>query len=166
MRLGAKYMNWLNPCTQITDAVLLKLEKNNSTQYFKQTQYFTQNRGVCQGCHFSPALFDTYIYKWTCYSVGQLCCSRLLPLTVDIDVKSLFFADDLVLLSASEEGLQLQLDIRESPWGKSKKIYIMIFQKHSECQEGRYQFTINKAVIPHSMSCTYCRNNANSLREL
>lgn len=41
----------------------------------------------------------------------------------------------------------------------------MIFQKHSECQEGRYQFTINKAVIPHSMSCTYCRNNANSLRD-
>ena len=74
---------------------------------------------------------------------------------------SLFYADDLVLLSSTEQGLQQQLDIVEKyckNWALAvnmKTANVMIFQKYPSCQENKYQFTINEHVIEHSMSYTY-----------
>ena len=79
----------------------------------------------------------------------------------DIEVKSLFYADDLVLLSPTEQELQQQLDIVEKycqNWAlvvNMKTNNIMIFQKRPRCQENKHQFTINKHVIEHCMSYTY-----------
>ena len=80
---------------------------------------------------------------------------------LDREVKSLFYAEDLVLLTPTEKGLQQQLDIVEKDcqnWALAvnmKKTNFMIFQKRPRCQENKYQFTINKHVIEHSMSYTY-----------
>ena len=80
---------------------------------------------------------------------------------LDREVKSLFYADDLVLLSPTEQGLQQQLDIVEKycqNWTLAvnmKKTNVMIFQKCPRCQENKHLFTINNHIIEHSMSYTY-----------
>ena len=80
---------------------------------------------------------------------------------LDREVKSLFYADDLVLLSPTEQGLQQQLDIVEKycqNWALAvnmKKTNVMIFKERPRCQENKHHFTINKHVIEHSMSYTY-----------
>ena len=77
------------------------------------------------------------------------------------EVKFLFYADDLVLLSPTEQGLQQQMGIVEKYckyWALAvnmKKTNVMIFQKRPTCQENKYQFTINNHIIEHSMSYTY-----------
>ena len=76
----------------------------------KQTEFFTQRRGVCQGCNLSLTLFNVYINELA-VELDQ-CAAPGLSL-LDREVKSLFYADDLVLLSPTEQGLQQQLDIVE-----------------------------------------------------
>ena len=79
---------------------------------------------------------------------------------LDREVKSLFYADDLVLLPPTEQGPQQQLDIVKKfcqNWALAvnvKKTNI-IFQKRPRCQENKHQFTINNHVIEHSRSYTY-----------
>ncbi|KAF0027122.1 hypothetical protein F2P81_019863 [Scophthalmus maximus] len=74
----------------------------------------------------------------------------------DREVKSLLYADDLVLVSPTEQGLQQQLDIVEKYgqiWtltANMKKTNIMIFQKRPRCQ-----FTINNRIIELTISYTY-----------
>ena len=80
---------------------------------------------------------------------------------LDKDVTSLFYTDDLVLLSPTEEGKQQQLDMVENycqKWALAvnmKKTNVTIFQKHPRCQENKYQFTIHNHIIEHSVSYTY-----------
>ena len=65
---------------------------------------------------------------------------------LDREVRSLFYADDLVLLSPTEQGLQKQLDIVEKycqNWALAvnmKKTNIIIFQKRPRCQKNKHQF--------------------------
>ena len=124
----------------------------------KQTELFTQGRGVCQGCNLSPTLFNVYINELA-VELDQ-CAAPGLSL-LDREVKSLFYADDLVLLSLTEQGLQQQLDIEEKycqRWALAvnmKKTNVMIFQKHPRCQGNKPQFTINNHITEHNMSYTY-----------
>ena len=124
----------------------------------KQTDFFTQRRGVRQGCNLSPTLFNIYINELA-VKLDQ-CTAPGLSL-LDREVKSLFYADDLVLLSPTKQGLQQQLDIVEQycqNWALAiniKKTNVMIFQKRPRCQEDKYQFSMNNHVIEHTMSYNY-----------
>lgn len=106
----------------------------------KQTEFFTQRRGVRQGCNLSPTLFNIYINELAV----QLdhCAAPGLSL-LDREVKCLLYADDLVLLSPTEQGLQQQLDIVDQyckNWALAvnmKKTNVMVFQKRPRCPENK-----------------------------
>ena len=68
----------------------------------KQTEFFTQRRGVRQGCNLNPTLFNLYINELA-VQLDQ-CPSPGLSL-LDREVKCLLYADDLDLLSPTEQGV-------------------------------------------------------------
>lgn len=124
----------------------------------KQTEFFRQERGVRQGCSLSPTLFNIYINELA-VQLGQ---SAGLGLTLqNTEIKFLLFADDLVLLSPTEQGLQHHLDLLASycqTWALTvnpTKTKIMIFQKKPRCQENRYLFTLGSTALEHTMQYTY-----------
>ncbi|KAI4885658.1 hypothetical protein NFI96_003646 [Prochilodus magdalenae] len=124
----------------------------------KHTEFFTQERGVRQGCSLSPTLFNIYINELAV----QLEQSAAPGLTLqDGEVKFLLYADDLVLLSPSSQGLQQHLDLLEQycqNWALAvnmKKTKVMVFQKKPRCQEQRYQFTLGRTALEHTMQYTY-----------
>ena len=68
------------------------------------TKTFTYNRGVRQGCILSPALFNLFLNE-----LPQLLeCPEVDPFVLPNGTKlsCLLYADDLVLLSHSQQGLQ------------------------------------------------------------
>ena len=74
----------------------------------KQTEYFTQERSVRQGCPLSPTLFNIYINELA--KTLEQSAAPGLSLN-DSEIKFLLFADDLVLLSTTEFGLQQHLNV-------------------------------------------------------
>ena len=98
----------------------------------KQTHFFPQGRGVRQECSLSPTLFNMYINELA----RALKQSAALVLTLlESEFKCLLFADDLVLLSPTKQGLQQHLDILHrycQTWALTvnlSKTRIMVFQK-------------------------------------
>ena len=77
------------------------------------------------------------------------------------EVKFLLFADDLMLLSPSEQGLQQHLDLLAKfcqNWAltvNQTKTKIMIFQKKPRCQKNKYMFTLGCTILEHTMKYTY-----------
>ena len=124
----------------------------------KRTEFFTQGCGVRQGCNLSPALFNIYINE-----LAVLLEQSAAPgLTLfDKEVKCLLYADDLVLLSPTEQGLQQHLNLLEQycqNWALAvnlKKTKIMIFQKKPRCQENRYKWTLGNTALEHTLNYTY-----------
>ncbi len=101
----------------------------------QRTEYFSQERGVRQGCCLSPTLFNIYINELADLldqsdSPGQ----ELLH----TEVKYLLYADDLIILSKTPEGLQNNLNILTKychDWNLEvniPKTKIMIFQKKTQ----------------------------------
>ena len=75
-----------------------------------QSNFFSTNRGVKQGDNLSPTLFNIFIDDFTEY----LDISKTSPVKLNnIQFNSLFFADDLLLVSESADGLQHCLDALE-----------------------------------------------------
>ena len=71
------------------------------------TEYFNIDRGVRQGDSLSPTLFNIYINDLSEIFTQD----DSFPLTLDTSkIGSLLFADDLLILSDSKEGLQKSLD--------------------------------------------------------
>jgi hypothetical protein len=66
---------------------------------------FTVGAGLRQGCVLSPLLFIIYMDRIARRSQGEECV-----MIGDVRVKSLLFADDLVLLASSESDLQRALE--------------------------------------------------------
>lgn len=124
----------------------------------KHTEFFTQNRGVRQGCGLSPTLFNIYINELA-VQLEQSAAPGL-PL-YDTEVKFLLYADDLVLLSPTAGGLHQHLDLLERYWQhwalaiNPKKTKVMIFQKKPRCQENRYRLTLGSIALEHTMQYTY-----------
>ncbi len=71
------------------------------------TSNFRCNRGVKQGCLFSPLLFGLYLDALEGCLDDKECDALALA---DVRVWLLFFADDLALTSESKVGLQQQLN--------------------------------------------------------
>lgn len=76
-----------------------------------RTEFFQQGRGVRQGCSLSPTLFNIYINELA----EALERSDSIPGLAlhHSEVKCLLYADDLVLLSPTAEGLQHSLALLE-----------------------------------------------------
>ncbi len=74
----------------------------------KRTEFFSQGRGVRQGCPLSPTFFNIYINELS--KVLEQSSAPGLTLH-ESNIKFLLFADDLVLRSPTEEGIQENLDI-------------------------------------------------------
>jgi hypothetical protein len=71
------------------------------------TSNFRCQQGVKQGCPFSPLLFGLYLDALKGHLDGRKCDA---PALTDVHVWLLLFANDLILTSESEVGLQQQLD--------------------------------------------------------
>ena len=93
----------------------------------QRTEYFTQGRGVKQGCCISPALFNLNELA------DQLDRSAAPGLTLlDTEIKYLLYADDLILLSPTRDGLQHNLSILEQYCHNnsiSRKLKLWAFKK-------------------------------------
>ncbi len=76
----------------------------------RERDYFSQTKGVRQGCSLSPTLFNIYINELA----SALDKSSCPGLTLEgREIKCLLYADDLLLLSPHEEGLHQSLSILE-----------------------------------------------------
>ena len=97
-----------------------------------RSQSFGINLGVRQGCVLSPILFNIFLSDLakSLQEIGNA------PMVDDIGINSLFWADDLVLFSRDEEGLQKMLHVLETYCRKNhiqvntKKTKCMVFNKN------------------------------------
>ena len=75
---------------------------------------------------------------------------------LESEVKRLLFADDLVLLSSTKEGLQQHLDLLHrfcQTWALTvnlSKTKIMVFQKISSRQDHKYKFRLDTVALEHT----------------
>lgn len=124
----------------------------------KHTDFFPQSRGVRQGCSLSPTLFNIYINELA-RALEQSAAPGIS--LADTEVKCLLFADDLVLLSPTKEGLQQHLDLLHQfsqTWALTvnlTKTKIMIFQKRSSPQNHNYKFFLDTIALEHTKNYTY-----------
>lgn len=124
----------------------------------QRTEFFPQGRGVRQGCSLSPTLFNIYINQLA----NMLEHAPFQGLTLhDTEIKCLLYADDLVLLSPTKEGLQDGLDLLEDycqSWALTvnlQKTRVMMFQKRSRSQGPTHTFTLSHRTIESTKAYTY-----------
>ncbi len=124
----------------------------------KRTDYFSQTKGVRQGCSLSPTLFNIYINELA----SALDKSSCPGLTLEgREIKCLLYADDLLLLSPHEEGLHQSLSILEKyskNWAlpiNMEKSKIMIFQKKPRLADKKYEFKIGETILNHVTCYNY-----------
>ncbi len=124
----------------------------------QRTEFFPQGRGVRQGCSLSPTLFNIYINQLA----NILERAPIQGLTLhDTEIKCLLYADDLVLLSPTEEGLQDSLNLLEDfcqSWALTvnlQRTRVMMFQKRSRSQRPTHTFTLAHRTIETTKTYTY-----------
>ncbi len=105
----------------------------------------------------SPTLFNIYIDELT-----QLLENSSAP-GLDLEgkeVKCLLYADDLLLLSQTKQGMQEYLNILHDyciNWAikvNLDKTEIVIFQKKARSKSKKYQFTLGETTLSHTMEYT------------
>ncbi len=123
----------------------------------QRTEFFPHGRGVRQGCSLSPTLFNIYINQLA----NILEHAPIQGLTLhDTEIKCLLYADDLVLLSLTEEGLQDSLNLLEDfcqSWALTvnlQKTRVMMFQKRSRSQGPTHTFTLAHRTIETTKTYT------------
>ena len=94
--------NFLNLIRDIYKQTKCAVKINNKT-----TQFFNYNKGVLQGNPLSPILFNIFINE--IFKKVQN-TNSMLTLDGTNYFNALMYADDLILLSTTEEGLQNSLD--------------------------------------------------------
>ena len=121
----------------------------------KTTKYFKYKRGVQQGNPLSPLLFNLFIND-----IFESIKNES-PLTLDNVnfINNLMYADDLIILSTTPEGLQKSLDALEEYCNKwklninIKKTKCMIFSKG--CNIKNTNFILNKNIIENVKEFKY-----------
>ena len=110
----------------------------------KFTQFFKYEKGVLQGNPLSPILFNVYINDL----FEELSKVNKSPVTLNGKDKifALMFADDLIILSTSEKGLQDSLNILDSycqKWDLEvnlKKTKCMIFKEGNRVDKTSFSY--------------------------
>ena len=80
---------------------------------------------------------------------------------LESEVICLMFADDLVLMAPTKEGLQQHIDILHrfcQTWALTvnlSKTKIMVFQKRSSRQDHKYKFHLDIIALEHTKNYTY-----------
>ena len=102
---------------------------------YTRSEFFNYDKGVRQGCILSPLLFNLYLNELPFILNNNAKDSILLP--DGSDLNCLLYADDLLLISNSAEGLQQSLD-RLSKYCQDwilkinpTKTKVIVFQKKS-----------------------------------
>ena len=105
------------------------------------TPYFTSHRGVKQGCNLSPCLFNTFVND-ICNKVNNLD-----PVDLNgLKFNCILYADDLLLLSTTHEGLQNGIDAIKLYCDNWKlkvnivKTKVLIFNALGRNLENKFQF--------------------------
>ena len=102
----------------------------------QRSKFFEFNRGVRQGCILSPPLFNLYLNEVP-HLLLESHDTDPAKLPNGVALNCLFYADDLVLISASAAGLQKQINILQQYCEKwlltinLKKTKTLIFQKQN-----------------------------------
>ena len=142
---------------------LLKLiiDMYNETNYIikangKFSIPFSAKFGVKQGCNLSPLFFNIFIND-----IHKIFDDACKPLEInDWKISSLSYADDLVLVSESESGLQKTLSKLEeycNIWGLKvniSKTKVIVFNKTFSARVKKLYFEIDKKKI--EITNTYC----------
>ena len=133
------------------DRVVSTVKVNNGP-----SSLFTPLVGVRQGCNLSPTLFNTFIND-----IIDLFDSSCDPFHMtECEISCLLYADDLILLSQSENGLQKCLDRLNcylKKWKMKiniKKTKIIVFNKSGKIFKGQ-KFKIGKQSIQITDSYVY-----------
>ena len=120
------------------------------------SQYFPSTCGVKQGDVLSPTLFNLFINGL----IDDLNNGSTDPLLIgDVKVTSLMYADDIILLSESQEGLQKALDILEnfcSSWKlevNKQKSKVIVFNSNGKSHIN--YFKINNEILETVKSYCY-----------
>ncbi len=111
-----------------------------------------------QGCCLSPTLFNIYINELA--DLLEQSDSPGLQL-LHTEIKYLLYADDLIIISKTPEGLQNNLNILTKychDWNLEvniPKTKIMIFQKKNRNLEHKHIFTLNNTTLQHALQYNY-----------
>ena len=112
-------------------SIYSKVEASVLTQR-GQSQTFFCPMGVKQGCILSPTLFSAYVNDLPTFFANE--GTHQIPL-VDLELSSMLYADDLVLISESSIGLQRQLNLLKNYCDKwqlkvnQEKTKVMVFRR-------------------------------------
>ena len=112
--------------------------------------------------YLSPTLFNIYINELA----RALEKSPAPALTLlEAEVKSLLYANDLVLLTPTKASLQQHLDHLHrfcQTWALTvnlSKTQIMVFQKRTSCQDHKYKLHLDTVALEHTKNYTYLALN-------
>ena len=152
--------------TEWHDGLLLKLQKagisgkynviksiyNSSHSRVKSKHTMSEHIEITQGIHqdgvLSPVLFNIFIND-----IGDDLLENNVPILNDHKISHLLYADDLLLLSTSENELQRNITmINEfcNKWGISvnaDKSKVMMFSKSGRMSKDQYIFTVGRAIL-------------------
>lgn len=120
---------------------------------------FSYDMGVKQGCPLSPLLFGILIGRLEPY-LERHCPGSGHQIASSI-VRALLYADDVVLVSESADGLRAMLKVLEkfcvanSMFVNTGKSEVVVFNRGRSAVPGGLEFPINGAPLPVSTSYVY-----------